>query len=88
MGRKWTEDSHLFRTFLLATNCDKLSEVLLPATEADGVADAMIKARQGFDHGVGHPLLLLYDTKAPHGQKSKEFKGLGDYLPNAALSTI
>jgi hypothetical protein len=33
----------------------------------------------GFDHGVGHPLLLLYDTKAPHGQKSKEFKGLGHY---------
>ena len=24
----------------------------------------------GFDHGVGHPLLLLYDTKAPHGQNS------------------
>src|SRR5438128_3756195 len=26
MGRKWTEDSHLFRTFCAATNCDKLSE--------------------------------------------------------------
>src|SRR2546428_1466752 len=42
----------------------------------------------GFDHGVGHSLLLLYDAKAPHGQKSKEFKGLGDYLPDTALSTI
>ncbi len=26
MGQKWTEDSHLFRTFCAATNCDKLSE--------------------------------------------------------------
>src|SRR5205823_5932109 len=34
-------------------------------------------AQLGFDHGVGHPLLLLYDTKVPHGQKSKEFKDLG-----------
>ena len=31
----------------------------------------------GFDHGAGHSLLLLYDEKASHGQKSKEFKGLG-----------
>jgi len=34
----------------------------------------------GFDHGVGHSLLLLCDAKAPRGQKCKEFKGLGDYL--------
>jgi len=33
----------------------------------------------GFDHGVGHPLLLLYDTKASNCQKSKKFKGLGHY---------
>jgi hypothetical protein len=25
----------------------------------------------GFDHGVGHSLLLLYDAKTPHGQKVK-----------------
>jgi hypothetical protein len=25
----------------------------------------------GLDHGVGHSLLLLYDVKAPNGQKSK-----------------
>ena len=30
----------------------------------------------GFDHGVGHSLLLLYDAKTPRGQKIKEFKGL------------
>jgi hypothetical protein len=30
----------------------------------------------GFDHGVGHPLLLLYDAKAPNCRKNKAFKGL------------
>jgi hypothetical protein len=33
----------------------------------------------GFDHGVGHPLLLLYDAKAPNYRKNKAFKGLGHY---------
>src|SRR5499426_3370489 len=33
----------------------------------------------GFDHGVGHPLLLLYDAKALNCQKNKAFKGLGHY---------
>jgi hypothetical protein len=46
------------------------------------------QTRAGLDHRVGHSLLLLYDAKAPHGQKTKEFKGLGDYLPDTALSTI
>ncbi len=40
----------------------------------------------GLDHGVGHSLLLLYDVKAPNGQKSKEFKGLGNYPSNTTLS--
>jgi len=39
----------------------------------------------GFDHGVGHSLLLLYDAKAPHCQKSKEFKRLGYYPSNTTL---
>jgi len=39
-------------------------------------------ASLGFDHGVGHSLLLLYDAKALHSQKSKEFKGLGHYHSN------
>ena len=34
---------------------------------------------KGFDHGVGHPLLLLYDAKAPSGRKNQRFKGLGHY---------
>jgi hypothetical protein len=39
----------------------------------------------GFDHRAGHPLLLLYDAKAPHGQKSMKFNGLW-YKPfNASI---
>jgi hypothetical protein len=38
----------------------------------------------GFDHGVGHSPLLLYDAKAPHGQKSKEFKDLDHYPSNTS----
>ena len=33
----------------------------------------------GFDHGVGHPLLFLYNAKAPNYRKNKVFKGLGHY---------
>jgi len=40
------------------------------------------RGEEGFDHRVGHSLLLLYDAKAPHSQKSKEFKGLGHYPTN------
>ena len=39
----------------------------------------------GLDHGIGHSLLLLYDVKAPNGQKSKEFKGLGHYPSSTSL---
>jgi hypothetical protein len=40
----------------------------------------------GFDHGVGHPLLLLYDAKTPHGQKVKKFNGLGHAHSNIPAS--
>jgi hypothetical protein len=41
----------------------------------------------GFDHGVGHPLLLLYDAKAPNYKNGKKFNGLGHYPSNTALSS-
>jgi hypothetical protein len=44
--------------------------------------------KTGFDHGVGHPLLLLYGAKTPHGQKIKEFKGLGHDPFNTSISLI
>jgi hypothetical protein len=31
----------------------------------------------GFDHGVGHPLLLLGHVNAPHCQQNKTLKDLG-----------
>jgi hypothetical protein len=44
----------------------------------------------GFDHGVGHPLLLLYDAKVPSGRKNKAFKALGHYAewPKVADAVI
>jgi hypothetical protein len=33
----------------------------------------------GFDHGVGHLLLLLYDAKMPNYRKNKGLKDLGHY---------
>src|SRR5215813_9434672 len=42
----------------------------------------------GFDHGVGHSLLLLYDAKTPHGQKVKEFNGLWHDPSNISLSLL
>src|SRR5438876_11476535 len=33
----------------------------------------------GFDHGVGHPLLLLGDAKIHNYRKNKVFKDLGHY---------
>jgi hypothetical protein len=45
------------------------------ATNPEGADD-------DFDHGVGHPLLLLYNAKAPNCHKGNEFKGLGHYLFN------
>jgi hypothetical protein len=47
-------------------------------------------AQDGFDHGVGHPLLLLGDAKAPNCQKNKAFKDLGHYAewPKVADAVI
>ena len=36
-------------------------------------------ASVGFDHGVGHPLLLLCHAKAPNYGKKKAFKDLAYY---------
>ncbi len=33
----------------------------------------------GFDHGVGHPLLLLCGAKVSNYRKNKEFNDLGHY---------
>ena len=43
------------------------------------MADAMIKAYIGLDHGAGHPLLFLDDAKAPNCQKNNGFNDLGNH---------
>ena len=39
----------------------------------------------GFDHGVGHSLLLLYDAKAPLGKNSNYFNDLCHDLSNPSI---
>ena len=39
-----------------------------------------LQSLSGFDHGAGHPFLLLCDTKAPNLRNNKAFKGLGHYF--------
>jgi hypothetical protein len=55
--------------------------LLLPQISSSGTFS---RIQKGFDHGVGHPLVLLYDAKAPNYQKSRKFKGLGHYPSNTA----
>jgi hypothetical protein len=61
---------------------------------SDGSEDGEIatfdywQGKRGFDQGVGHFLLLLYDAKTPHSQKSKEFKGLGHDPSNTSISLL
>jgi hypothetical protein len=48
--------------------------------------EAQGAGRHGFDHGVGHSLLLLCDAKAYRGKNSMKSKGLGDDLFNVFIS--
>src|SRR2546425_250295 len=47
-----------------------------------------LKPSVGFDHGVGHSLLLLYDAKAPYSQNVHDFNGLGQYPFNTLYKFI
>src|SRR6266571_9353407 len=58
---------------------ERLEEYLY--AEAMGVDGIM-----GFDHGVGHSLLLLYDAKAPIGKNSNYFNDLEHDLSNPSIS--
>ena len=65
---------------MLTTSINKLSNASPSSGKGRGIQG------WGFDHGAGHSLLLLYDAKASHGLKSKEFKDLGHGLSNASIS--
>ena len=50
-------------------------------------SDRLVTYRaSGFDHGVGHSLLVLCDAKAPHGKKWNDFKALENYLFIVSIS--
>ena len=71
---------------LVAYNSQVQAALAAPFEVVQEIAQAGPYA--GLDHGVGHPLLLLYDVKAPNDQKSKKFNGLGHDLSNTSLSTF
>jgi hypothetical protein len=60
----------------------------LEQDQGDRWADSSLHPFFGFDHGVGHPLLLLYDAKAPYSKKSKYFNGLSHYPFNTLYKFI
>src|SRR5262245_31194915 len=53
-----------------------IAEDLLEGVFVDPLPCGDHSACLGFDHGVGHPLLLLCDAKAPNYRKNKVFKDL------------
>ena len=76
---------------LLAHGCPVQAIVAAFGFDERTVADWWARSgRQGqavgFDHGVGHPLLLLYDAKTPRGKNIKDFNGLGDSPFNVSTS--
>jgi hypothetical protein len=59
-------------------------------TPQDRLFFILVYLKTGFDHGVGHPLLLLGDAKAPNCRKNKAFNDLGHYAewPKVADAVI
>jgi hypothetical protein len=53
--------------------------------EKGAFSDRFFIPISGFDHGLGHPLLLLYDAKAPLGKNGNYFNGLGHDRSNPSI---
>jgi hypothetical protein len=55
-----------------------------------GINPLKINGLIGLDHGVGHPLLLPCNAKAPNHRKNKAFKFFGHYAewPKVAGAVI
>src|SRR3989442_9391079 len=49
------------------------------ATASEKPFHLFLQGQGGFDHGVGHPLLLLCGAKVSNYRKNKEFNDLGHY---------
>ena len=51
-----------------------------PGTTAKAGNPPKLGSQPGFDHGAGHPFLLLYDAKISRGENVNNFNSL-DYNP-------
>ena len=53
--------------FIIHFTFTPVAEVLVPSTEAEGAADALIEAAAGFDHGIGHlACMMVPDNQRLH----------------------
>ncbi len=83
-GQEKGEDA--FDERLPVTKKVKVGRFVLKIDSDGAVCACRCSCFLGFDHGVGHPLLLLYDAKAPLGKNSNYFNGLGHDLSNPFIS--
>jgi putative transposase len=60
-------------------NLNAHCERIVRSIKEEALNQMIVMGEAGFDHGVGHPLLLLCDVKAPKCQKNKAFQSLGHY---------
>ena len=74
--------AHSMRATFITTALDNgasLEDVQSAAGHADPSTTKLYDRRGGFDHGVGHPLLLLCGAKVSNYRKNKECNDLGHY---------
>jgi hypothetical protein len=57
-----------------------------PTAFHSGKSPDLPETKEGLDHGVGHPLPLLYDAKALLGKNSNYFNDLCHDLSNPSIS--
>jgi len=82
---------HFGRVDIVVNNAGIIQVGPMSTTTVEDFAtalDVMSWGALGFDHGVGHSLLLLSDAKASHAQKSKKFNGLGHYPSNISIRLL
>src|SRR5207244_8491111 len=73
----WSMAIHKTHHGLRATSLFHTHIVYCPVH--DPQQDMLFRGFRGFDHGVGHPLLLLCGAKVSNYLKNKEFNDLGHY---------
>jgi putative transposase len=68
-------DERAAKRFLTkVVRCHGVPEKITTAERKANAVATRSYSQEGFDHGVGHPLLLLCHAKAPNYRKNKAFK--------------